>query len=148
MRMRQKRFAVMAVVGVLLLLTTLGCGGSGRRVVVAANVTLVQAVFAVDDAEKTLCTQKILTMQQCADASPVILRALENAKAITSAVQASAGVSVVLPKSVPDILNDLAQVQQIIGPLANSSAAPLVQKINVALDRVASAIAAFAGGAK
>jgi hypothetical protein len=130
---------------ILMLAGSLGWSAcaSARHIAVAADVTIAQTVFAIDDAERAACQQHVLTTEQCAKFDPVILKSLEDVKAVTASLQATPKL-VAVPTTLPDLIADLATLQHMAAPLASTGG--LGMKINAALAKAAAILNSFAGG--
>lgn len=123
------------VIGAALALTFGGCAHA-RHVAVVADASFATAIFALDDAELQACQQHVLTQAQCDAANPKIKQALIDVRAVSLALQATPK-NVAVPKSLPDLLTDLTQVQAILAPSAalGGQAALAASKAQTALDQ-------------
>ena len=124
------------------LLVSLSACAHARHAAVVVDLAFVQSVTALDDAELQACTQGILNPQQCADANPKIRRALEDARAVTAAVQATPK-NVAVPKNLPDLLADLTEVQNIIGT-SGLPAGPVLAKAQAAINQALALLRLYA----
>ena len=132
-------FSLSAVVG-----WGIGCATARHRAVII-DAAFAQAVFAVDDTQRELCRTAVLTTEACAASSPKILQALEHVRALTSALQATPKDGTV-PVTLPNLLEDLVAIQQIVEPFKTTTAAPLAAKVSEALVKAAAVLTAIAGG--
>lgn len=132
-------------VGKLLIVAILGSSliscATARHRAVQTDVTLAKVVFAIDDAERAACSQKVLSADQCAKLDPVILKSLKDVRAATLILQATPK-AVVVPQSLTDVITDIATLQNMIAPLNNNS---LAQKVNAALTTAADLLRSFGG---
>lgn len=140
-----KRFVLPLVVAFFLT----GCAHA-RHVAVVADVAFAQAVFAVDDAETAACQSHVMSEAACTAANPSIIKALQDVKAVTLALQATPK-NVAVPKNLPDLLTDLTTAQAIVAPLANAPSAPaqvqtLGAKIQAAILQTIAVVKTFTGG--
>lgn len=134
-------FLVVAALGAGL---AVGCA-KARHVAVQVDATVATAVFAVDDAELALCQNHVLTPAQCDDFNPKIKAALQDVKAVTTAIQATPTNGTV-PTSLPQLLQTLRTIQAISIALPPSDATSgLVQRVNTALDAAIALLSKIAG---
>lgn len=127
--MKLRHFLLFNALGTLACVLVLGCA-SWRQAAIVADQAFSTTVFALDDAEYAACQAKVLTPAQCDSLNTPIKKALEDVKALTLAIKA-APASASVPKSLPDLLTDLGDVQAIL--MAFQNVAPdLVSKASAA----------------
>lgn len=136
----------------LLLITGLSVGcGAARHVAVQVDASFATAVFAASDAALEACNQNVFTPAQCTVGGSVnrnAQQALIDVKAVTQALQ-DAPTSAEVPKTLPDLLTSLSNLQTLVGDLAPTvpSKQALATKIQAALAQAIQVIRAFTGGA-
>lgn len=123
-----------------------GCAGP-RHIAVVADQTFAAAVFALDDAAFQACETQVLSAPRCAEIKPVMIHAIQHVSAVTAAIAATKKDGRV-PATLPDLLQDLADVRAILQPLAavDSRLGELATKAGVATNRALALLKAFAGG--
>lgn len=121
--MLTERLSNRIALGLMALAITISVGQAAcaraRHVAVVSAATYAQAVFALDDAEYNAWQAKTpqWTDADHANANPKLKRALEDVRAIGIALQ-NTPKGGMLPKSVPDLIQNLRDVEAIMKPLA------------------------------
>lgn len=147
--MKQKQSLRLTALGLALVAVvtlTAACAGA-RHIAVVADATFAASVFALDDAAFTACQTNRLSPERCQQIKPLMVGAVEHVKAVTAAIQATPKDTQV-PKNLPDLLQDLADMRAILLPLAatDGTLGDLAAKAGIANNRALAFLKTVTGG--